>query len=234
MEGWPHQPEEAKDRRDATRIDPIRAAHHDAIFILARASELHDEDTGAHLMRIRHIVELIALRMGFDPDDAETLGYDAMLHDVGKLNISVRVLKKPDYLTDDERDMMQAHPIRGERLLSSRPSMQRAAVIARSHHEAWDGSGYPDGLAGEQIPLEARITAAADVLDALLHDRCYKQSWSYERAVNEIFALSGTKLDPRVVDAMRQCNSDGSLAIIFGRAPQCVDPAVDEPRREAS
>jgi putative two-component system response regulator len=93
--------------------------------------------------------------------------------------------------------------------------MDRAARIARSHHEHWDGSGYPDGLAGEAIPLEARITAAADILDALIATRCYKQSWTYDAALQEVLALAGTHLDPGVVQALRLADAQGALRPIF-------------------
>lgn len=206
---------EGRERRAKLR-DPALAAHHDAIFTLARASELHDEDTGAHVLRIRLIVEQIALRMGFAPADAEALGIDAMLHDVGKLRISPEILKKPADLTPSERKVMQQHTIQGEQLLADRQSMKRAARIARSHHERWDGTGYPDGLTGEAIPAEARITAAADVLDALIAQRCYKQSWSYEQALREVISLAGTQLDPQVVEAIKRCDQEGCLRGIFG------------------
>jgi putative two-component system response regulator len=203
------------DRRTDARGDAARRLHHDAIFALARASELHDEDTGSHLLRIRLLVEQIALRMGFAAEDAESLGHDAILHDVGKLRVPVEVLKKPQAFNDRERQVMQQHTIRGERLLSGRSSMDRAARIARSHHEHWDGSGYPDGLAGEAIPLEARITAAADILDALIATRCYKQSWTYDAALQEVLALAGTHLDPGVVQALRLADTQGALRPIF-------------------
>jgi putative two-component system response regulator len=93
--------------------------------------------------------------------------------------------------------------------------MHRAAAIARSHHECWDGSGYPDGIKDEDIPLAARITSAADVLDALIATRCYKQSWSYQDALREVIGLAGTKLDPRVVEAIKQADTDGALRPIF-------------------
>jgi putative two-component system response regulator len=210
------------ERRTKTRIDPTKAAHHDAIFTLARASESHDEDTGAHVLRIREIVEQLALRTGFAPDDATELGYDAMLHDVGKLRIPAAILKKPDGLTANERTVMESHTVRGELLLIDRPTMRRAAAIARSHHESWDGQGYPDRIQGEAIPLAARITAAADVLDALIADRCYKQAWSYDDAMREVISLAGTKLDPRVIEALGRCNADGSLRAIFGLPAQCA------------
>jgi putative two-component system response regulator len=194
------------DRRAAGRTDPVRDRHHDAIFMLARASELHDEDTGSHLQRMRVIVERIALRLGLDPDDAELLGYDAMLHDVGKLTVPASILTKPDALTAREWASLESHVTRGERLLAGHESMRRAARIARSHHEAWDGTGYPDGLRGEAIPLEARITAAADVLDALIAARAYKPRWNFEAAMAEVRRLAGSRLDPLVVAALEQCD----------------------------
>lgn len=203
------------DRRSHLREDGDGRAHRDAVFMLARASEVHDEDTGSHLQRIRMLVRHIAQRLGFTEDEAEALGCDAMLHDIGKLRVPVDVLKKPEAFTPRERDLMQQHALRGERLLLGLPGMQRAARIARHHHERWDGGGYPDGLAGEAIPLEARITAAADVLDALIAARCYKQSWSYEDALREVLALSGSHLDPRVVTALRSADEEAALRPIF-------------------
>lgn len=210
------------DRREGDRHDLRSRAHRDAIFSLARLSEMHDQDTGSHVLRIRAIVEQIALRMGFTAKDAAALGEDAILHDVGKLRVPVDVLKKPEAFTDRERGLMQQHTVRGERMLGGLEGMQRAACIARCHHERWDGTGYPDGLAGDAIPLEARITAAADVLDALIATRCYKQSWSYTDAMLEVLALSGTHLDPKVVEAVKRCNAEGSLCGIFGLPTQCA------------
>ena len=211
-----------QERRARSRDDDARRAHQDAIFALARVSEVHDEDTGAHVLRIRLIVQQVALRLGLAAEHAEELGYDAMLHDVGKLRVPAGVLKKPDAFTDDERAIMRQHTVRGERMLAGLSTMQRAARIARSHHEHWDGTGYPDGLVGEASPIEARITAAADVLDALIATRCYKQSWSYADAMHEVLALSGTHLDPKVVDAVKQCNAEGALCGIFGLPTQCA------------
>jgi two-component system, response regulator RpfG len=209
-----HPPDRMPERRAVPRRDADERAHHDAIFTLARAAELHDADTGDHVLRIRRIVESIARCLGYE--DPAALGYDAMLHDVGKLMIPPDVLRKPGNLTDKERQAMESHTIHGERLLSSRPSMQRAARIARSHHERMDGCGYPDGLAGAAIPIEARITAAADVLDALVADRCYKRPWSYREAIDEICRLAPSVLDPDVVAALRTCDEQGMLAGVFG------------------
>ncbi len=201
------------ERRSQARQDADRRAHHDAIFTLARAAERHDEATGNHVIRIRLVVEQIASAIGIA--DAEDLGYDAMLHDVGKLYIAPEILRKPGRLDDTERRTMESHTLLGEQLLAGPASMVRAARIARSHHECWDASGYPDGLAGAAIPLEARITAAADVLDALLSDRGYKKAWSYRDAVDAVCDLAGTKLDPAVVDALRKCDDEGVLEPIY-------------------
>ena len=212
--GDPHNPPEP-DRRKAPRTDPQRTAHHDLIFAFARASEQHDADVGDHLHHIRAIVELIALQMGFVESDAEDLGYDAMLHDVGKLHVPADVLNKRDELTDDERRLIQSHTTRGEAMLQQRPGTNRAASIARSHHEAWDGTGYPDGLKGDDIPLAARITAAADMLDALLADRSYKDAWSYDRAIKAVLNERGRQLDPRVADALRAGDEAGTLRRVY-------------------
>lgn len=201
------------DRRAQARHDADRRAHHDAVYTLARAAERYDEDTGNHVLRIRHVVELIATALGME--DAEDLGYDAMLHDVGKLHIPPEILRKPGQLDTEERATMETHTVLGERLLTGTESMTRAARIARSHHECWDGSGRPDGLAGEAIPLEARITAAADVLDALVSDRCYKEAWTYHDALGEVYLLAGSRLDPTVVEALRRCDADGLLESIY-------------------
>jgi len=217
-------PPDGVERRTRARNNAGQAAHHDAIYTLARASELHDEDTGNHVLRIRAIVRAIAIKMNFTAEDADSLGYDAMLHDVGKLTIPPSILKKPDALTTDERAIMESHTTRGEDLLGARPSMRRAARIARSHHEAWDGTGYPDGLRGDAIPIEARITSAADVFDALVSTRCYKQAWSYEQAFQEVVRLSGSRLDPAVIASLESCNRNGDLSAIFRLSARCAMP----------
>ncbi|UCD74397.1 MAG: HD-GYP domain-containing protein [Phycisphaerales bacterium] len=219
------------DRRLIPRVDPARRAHGDAIYTLARTSELLNEDTGGHIMRIRAVVQHIALALGFEPDDAEALGLDAMLHDVGKLTIPPDVLAKPGGLSREERMLMESHTIRGQRMLSVRPAMLRAARIARSHHERYDGGGYPDGLVGDAIPIEARITATADVLDALFSDRCYKEAWTYQQALEEVCRLAGTQLDPMVTDALRKVSDAGSLREALGLPPNDPGPRQPDPHR---
>ena len=225
---------EEVDRRTNPRTDPAEKAHADAVFTFARCAEAHDADTGDHIMRIRRLVEQIALRLGYGERDARWLGYDAMLHDVGKMNIPYHILNKPGKLHAIEREIMQTHTIHGERMLLGRGSMAQAAAIARGHHEAWDGSGYPDGKKGADIPMAARITAVADVLDALASDRCYKESWSYRDALEEVYRLAGTSLDPSVVDALRQADEEDGiypiLAVLTGEFANDPDesPAEDD------
>ncbi|MCA9297182.1 MAG: HD-GYP domain-containing protein [Phycisphaerales bacterium] len=211
-----------EDRRDRSRPTSPHTHHLDAVFTLARTSEIYDEDTGAHVLRIRHIVERLAIALGWNTDDAELLGCNAMLHDIGKLYVPPEILKKSAGLLPHERMIMQMHTERGARLLAGRESMEQAARIARSHHEWWNGEGYPDQLAGEAIPIEARITAVADVLDALMARRSYKEPWSFEKAYNEIRRLAGTQLDTNVVDALNRCNDDGSLSQLFGLSDRCA------------
>jgi len=199
------------------RTNPLQRRHHDAIYSLARAAELHDPDTGDHLLRMRDVAEQLALRLGWTEEDADALGYDAMLHDVGKLLIPAAILRKPGDLTDAERSIMRAHTVHGERLLQGRPSLVRAAHIARSHHECWDGSGYPDGLAGADIPLEARIVAVADHLDALLAPRAYKAGWSFEAAAEETRRQRGAKLDPDIVDLLDEALDGANLRALYRR-----------------
>lgn len=203
------------DRRQQQRSDSERSAFLDVVYMLARASEAHDEDTGAHVLRIREIVERIALEMAIDPLDAEMLGFDAMLHDVGKLMIPQSILSKPGQLDDDERLQMESHTTLGAKMLADRPSMFRAGRIARWHHERWDGKGYPDGLMGLEIPIEARITAVADVFDALIAERSYKACWSVEEAVAEVSRLAGTHLDPTAAAALNAVFERGELADVL-------------------
>jgi len=213
---------DGRERRTSNRPSTARTVHLDALFTLARTSEIYDEDTGAHVMRIRQIVERLARRLGWNADDAALLGCDAMLHDIGKLYVPTEVLRKTTALTSPERSLMNMHTERGHRLLAGRAAMRQAANIARHHHEWWNGAGYPDGLAGEDIPIEARITAVADVLDALMARRAYKEPWTFDRAVNEVRRLEGTHLDPHVVDALNSCNDDGSLSQLFGLTDRCA------------
>ena len=169
---------------------------------LARAAEWRDEDTGEHVERIGELCEQLALAAGLSARDAETLRHASVLHDVGKIGIPDRVLLKPGRLDPDEWQIMKTHAAIGASMLSGSPSplVQLGEEIARTHHERWDGSGYPGGLRGTEIPLAGRIVAICDVFDALRSKRPYKDPWTLEQALDEIRGQRGRHFDPELVD----------------------------------
>lgn len=171
---------------------------------LARAAEFRDPETGAHILRMAHFSALIARRMGLDADTQESLLIAAPMHDVGKLGTPDHILLKPGKLTPEEFDIMKQHASIGYEILkgSASPYMQLAATIALSHHEKFDGGGYPNGLAGEDIPLFGRIVAVADVFDALTSARPYKPAWELERARQFLVDGRGSHFDPICANAM--------------------------------
>jgi CHASE2 domain-containing sensor protein len=170
---------------------------------LAVAVESRDTETGLHVERMSHLCERLGVAMGMDEADAEMLRHASVLHDVGKVGIPDAILSKPGRLDAEEWEVMKSHTVLGERILrgSQSPLVQMGRTIALTHHERWDGSGYPNGLAGEGIPLVGRIAAVCDVFDALLSSRPYKEPWPIDRALAEIEASSGTHFDPAVVAA---------------------------------
>ncbi len=170
---------------------------------LARAAEFRDDDTGQHTQRVARTAALIARALGLPSEQVTLIGQAAPLHDVGKIAISDLILLKPGKLTNEEFDTMKTHAALGATLLSNGRSevVQMAERIAGSHHERWDGRGYPQQLTGEDIPLEGRILAVADVFDALTHERPYKKAWLAAKAVAEITRQSGQQFDPQVVTA---------------------------------
>jgi putative two-component system response regulator len=172
---------------------------------LALAAEYRDDDTGQHTKRVGRGAALIAASLGLPEAQVTMLRRVAPLHDVGKIGIPDHIFLKPGRLTDEEFKLMQQHTLIGAKILggSQWPLLQMAESIALSHHERWDGSGYPYRLAGEEIPLASRIVAVADVFDALTHERPYKQAWTREAALEEIERQRGRQFDPRVVDAFR-------------------------------
>jgi putative two-component system response regulator len=178
--------------------------------MMAIASEARDADTGEHVKRIQHYVEMLSAEMGLKPGQVKKLGYASILHDVGKIHVPDRILLKPGPLTAEERREMQDHTIIGERILSASVYFRVAAEVARSHHENWDGSGYPDGKKEMEIPLAARITHVADVFDALASPRVYKEAWPPEKVVKVIREERGTQFDPEVVDAFERLLGRGA------------------------
>jgi len=165
------------------------------------ALDLRDKETEGHTLRVTNLTLQLARYMGLKDKDLIHIRRGALLHDIGKMGVPDRILLKPDNLTDDEWEIMRRHPVYAHELLSRIEYLRPALGIPYSHHEKWDGSGYPRGLKGEEIPLDARIFAVVDVYDALTSDRPYRPAWTKERAGEYIKSLSGTHFDPRVVSA---------------------------------
>ncbi len=173
---------------------------------LGRAAEYKDNETGLHVMRMSHYAQVIALAYGFSEQKAEDLLHAAPMHDIGKIGIADNILLKPGKLTTDEYQQMQKHPLIGAEIIGECDSdlLKMAKAVALYHHEKWDGSGYPFGLSGEQIPVEARIVALSDVFDALTSARPYKQAWSIDETLQHIRAQKGKHFEPVLVDLLEQ------------------------------
>ena len=169
------------------------------------AVEFRDEATGAHIERIGRFSTLLAEQIGMDSDFCEKIGHAAPLHDVGKVAIPDRILLKPGKLTVAEFNVMKTHAEIGHRLLADSDTdlLRLAATIALAHHERWDGGGYPHAIAGEEIALEGRIAAVADVFDALTSDRIYRPAFPVGLAVDMMTAERGRQFQPELLDAMR-------------------------------
>src|SRR5205809_17746 len=191
------------EQRVRERTADLHAANMDAIYMLAEAAEAKDQDTGNHVRRIQAYSRALALQLGMTDAEAEEVGYSAILHDVGKLHVPDRILAKPGPLNPDERAEMQEHTIVGDKILSPRAFFAQSRQIARSHHENWDGSGYPDHLEGQRIPMPARIVHVVDVYDALTSKRIYKDAWASERAGDFIEEQNQHMFDPEMSRAFR-------------------------------
>jgi putative two-component system response regulator len=191
-------------------IDELKRTHLELIQRLGRAAEYKDNETGMHVIRMSHTSGRIALQMGLDASFAELLVDAAPMHDIGKIGIPDSVLLKPGKLDAEELKTMRTHPQIGAQILdnSTSPLIKLTHTVALYHHEKWDGTGYPFGLKGEDIPIEARIVAVADVFDALLSKRPYKEPWPIEKAVEEIQSQINRHFDPAVVEAMMACLPD--------------------------
>ncbi|MEN9353728.1 MAG: hypothetical protein RL318_1053 [Fibrobacterota bacterium] len=178
-------------------------AQFETVHLLADAVESRSKETGAHTRRVGEIAWILAKALGFGAEQSEVLRRAAPLHDLGKIAVPDQVLNKPGKLDAHEWEVMQTHASVGYEILSKSPRgpMQIAALVARDHHEKWNGTGYPRGLRGEEISLEGRIVAVVDVVDALLSKRCYKNPWPLEEVLDLIREQSGKHFDPDVVDA---------------------------------
>ena len=189
-----------RDVEEATK--QIIEGYHEALVVISNAAEYKDPDTANHIHRVAHYSKLIAKDLGFDEKEQEIIFYASPLHDIGKIAISDAVLLKNGKLTDEEFDIMKTHSISGFKMLKNakNPYLKAGAKIALSHHEKYNGKGYPSGLRGEKIPIYGRITAIADVFDALTSARPYKEAWPFEKALALIEEERGEHFDPALVD----------------------------------
>ncbi|WP_420468296.1 HD-GYP domain-containing protein [Panacagrimonas sp.] len=190
-------------RERTSELERTRLA---VVRCLGKAAEFKDDDTGLHVIRMSHYSRLLGLAAGMSASDAELLLHAAPMHDVGKIGVPDHILKKPGRLTPEEWELMKQHVEFGGQILGQTDSalLDMARTVAMSHHEKWDGSGYPLGLKGEQIPLVGRIAALADVFDALTSIRPYKRAWSVEEALEHIRRDRGKHFDPALVDRLPQ------------------------------
>jgi cyclic di-GMP phosphodiesterase len=185
----------------------LRKSQLDIIRCLGRAGEYRDNETGEHVIRMSKSCQVLALAYGLSERHAELILYASPMHDVGKIGIPDHILLKPGKLTPEEWETMQTHAQLGAEILADNDSemVQLARKIALTHHEKWDGSGYPNGLKGEDIPIEGRIAAICDVFDALTSWRPYKKAWTVEEAINLIQENSGSHFDPNLVPLFIKC-----------------------------
>ncbi len=202
----------------------LTTSHHATLHTLAYAAEARDPFTGHHLKNIEAYTSALAGKLALPPDDAEALRFGAILHDVGKLRVPDAILLKPAKLDEQEWAIIRQHPLYGEEILIHSDIPQVALEIARWHHERWDGSGYPDGISGDEIPLAVQIVTVADVFDALTSTRPYKQAWPAEQALHEIEAHRGRQFSPQVVEAFCALSDEGAIGQIL--ASQVASPAA--------
>jgi len=185
-------------------VEQVSSLHLRTIEALALAIEAKDETTGEHLQRVRVYAMELAKELGLSEDETEALRAASVLHDIGKLAVPEHIISKPGKLTPEEFEKMKIHPIVGAEILEQVDFPYPVVPIVRAHHEKWDGSGYPNGLAGEAIPIGARILAAVDCLDALASDRQYRKAFPLNEAMAKVVAESGKSFDPRVVSILHR------------------------------
>ena len=196
------------------RTEELRSSHLEVVRRLAQAAEWHDDTTGQHIARMSRLAQRLALAAGVDAEQADMLLQASALHDIGKIGIPDRVLLKPGKLDAEEWDLMKTHTTIGAQILSDSNSdvLRMAETIALTHHERWDGKGYPDGVVGSAIPLESRICSICDVFDALISERPYKKAWPVSDALAEIARMSGQAFEPWLVEVfLREVAPDAEI-----------------------
>ena len=178
----------------------LEEAVQEGVVMLALAAEAKDDDTGEHINRISSLTDDICKGLGFPSEQTEEISFFSIMHDIGKIHIPDRILTNQGPLSSEDWTIMKTHTTEGEKILGHKPYYQIAREIARSHHERWDGTGYPDGLKRRAIPLAARVVSVADVYDALIHKRSYKSAWPKEKAIATMKELSGKSFDPEILE----------------------------------
>ena len=198
------------ERRVRERTQDLRNSQLEIVHRLGQVAESRDPETGRHITRMSRVCAHLAKTIGMAPADCETLLHAAPMHDIGKVGVPDSILHKPGPLDDVERERMRLHTTVGAEILSGSrsPIVQMAEEIALTHHERWDGSGYPRGLSGTEIPLVGRICAVGDVFDALISARSYKRAWSIDDALSELQGQAGKLLDPELVEALVSVRDD--------------------------
>lgn len=191
----------------STRTALLEDSIREGVMMLAMAAEAKDDDTGEHLNRISSLTREICLAYGLTPEQSDKIGFFSIMHDIGKIHIPDIILQKTGSLEPGEWDIMRTHCVAGEKILGEKPFYRLAREIARSHHERWDGNGYPDGLTKINIPLSARIVSIADVFDALTSKRKYKEAWTMEAALEEMKNLSSKAFDPDIMSVFLEVMS---------------------------
>jgi HD-GYP domain-containing protein (c-di-GMP phosphodiesterase class II) len=188
-----------------------------SIKMLANAIDEKDPYTRGHSERVAYYSMVIARHLGMNEDEVEKVYLSGIIHDVGKIGIEDKILRKPAALTDEEYEIMKQHPTKGAHILEAVPILKAMAGAGLQHHENLDGSGYPDGLKGDQIPLLGRIVSVADAFDAMTTDRPYSKAMTFEAALARLRFLAGKKFDPECVSAMEKAGSTGDLSTAKAR-----------------
>jgi putative nucleotidyltransferase with HDIG domain len=197
----------------AALVEQVRKQHVATIAALSKSMEAKDYYTGGHTERVASVAVKLARRLGYEGEELQAIEVGALLHDVGKIGIPERILHKPGALDDEEWEVMRRHPVISEYILSEVDVPELVLQIARSSHERIDGTGYPDGLKGEDIPLAARIVLVADALDAMTSDRPYRAARSLAEAMAELWSNAGTQFCPKVIAALEHVFRENPRAL---------------------